>query len=129
MSEADARKQTMLQILTAAAVMGMQHVNLRRASRMRGGARKEAEVSASAPYQTETVMERLTYTLPAHLWGGEIVETKAPHVRKKRRGEKEPEPEVPEPDLSEAARQRLMEAEHRIREKLLTDTQPIPSDW
>jgi hypothetical protein len=95
-SEADARKQAMLWILSPhirgdkAEIMGRRHVNLRRASRMRGGARQGVEVMASAPYQTETPMERLSPTLPAHPWGGEIVEAKAPLVHKERRKVKDP---------------------------------------
>lgn len=85
--EADARKQAMMQVCTAAAVMGKKHVNLRRASRMRGGAREKAHLRVSAP-ASETPGERLTHTIPAHLWSGELVEDDAPRVIKPRRRRK-----------------------------------------
>jgi len=89
--EADARKQAMLQILTAAAAMGKQHVDLRRASKMRGGARQKTHMRVSAP-ASETPSERLTHTIPAHLWSGEVVEdAEAPRVIKPRRRRKKPE--------------------------------------
>lgn len=89
-TEADARKQAMLWILSPlirgekAEIMGREHVHLRRAARMRGGVRRGVELRASAP-AADTPMERLTPTIPPHQWGGEIVEDKAPHIRKERR--------------------------------------------
>jgi hypothetical protein len=89
-AEADARKQAMLYVLSSmvrgerAAIMGMEHVDLTRAKRLRGGARRKAEVHVSPP-ASETPGERHTATIPAHLWSGEVVEDNAPRIVKKRR--------------------------------------------
>jgi hypothetical protein len=89
-AEADARKQAMLYVLSSmvrgerAAIMGMEHVDLTRAKRLRGGARRKAEVHVSPP-ASETAGERHTATIPAHLWSGEVVEDNAPRIVKKRR--------------------------------------------
>jgi len=100
-TEADARKQAMLYIISAfagrsedgplpAAVMGREHIDLRRAKRMRGGARTREEMQVSPP-ASETSGERHTATIPAHLWSGEIVQDDAPRIVKKRRVRKKSE--------------------------------------
>lgn len=101
--EIEARKQAMIHIFSLfvgkdsdgspipAAVMGMQHVNLRRASRMRGGARRASHVLASPP-ASDVLGQRHAITIPAHLWSGVIVDDpKAPRAIKTRRIRKKPE--------------------------------------
>jgi hypothetical protein len=94
--EVDARKAVMFHIkslfvrdkdgkLVKAAVMGDQHVNMREASRMRGGARKATHLLLHAT-QSDKPGTRSTYTIPPHLWSGDVVEDKeAPLAIKKRR--------------------------------------------
>lgn len=95
-TEADARKQAMLFIVStmvgekAGQAMGPEHVDLRRASRMRGGARQPEQMQVSPP-ASETTGVRHTATIPAHLWSGEVVEDNAPRIVKKRRVRKKPE--------------------------------------
>lgn len=120
-TEVDARKQAQLNVYSVfvsedvkgkrkltkpAAVMGKEHVDLRRASRMRGGARTLTELRASAPYSNKPG-ERHTITIPAHLWCGDIVEDNAPRTVKRRRGYKEPELVAKETPLSPGAMERL----------------------
>ena len=94
--EAKARKAVMFHILSLmvrdkngklvkAAAMGEQNVNMRRASRMRGGAREKTHLLLHAT-QSDKPGTRSTYTIPPHLWSGEVVEdTEAPLAIKKRR--------------------------------------------
>lgn len=93
--EVDARKAVMFNILSLfvrdkdgklvkAAAMGEQNVNMRRASKMRGGAREATHVLLHAT-QSDKPGVRSTYTIPPHLWSGEVVEDKAPLAIKKRR--------------------------------------------
>lgn len=97
-----------------AAVMGEQHVNLRRASRMRGGARRASHVLVSPP-ASEKPGARPTATIPPHLWSGETVEKKdAPRAVKRRRGYKKPEPVEELPPLSATAQKRWDEVVARI---------------
>lgn len=94
--ELDARTQAVLYIISAsirgekAQVMGLEHVDLRRSSRLRGGAPRPSHMLVSAP-ASETPGERHTATIPAHLWSGEIVEDRPPRRVKSRRKRKKPE--------------------------------------
>ena len=71
-----------------AAAMGEQNVNMRRASKMRGGRRDATELRAHPPASVKPGV-RPTATIPPHLWSGDVVdatgEDKAPLAIKKRR--------------------------------------------
>ena len=99
-SEKDATREAMLHVLSG--LLGKEYVDLRRRSRMRGGARHNIRIEASAP-GADTPVEvpadliarivegQASPTIPQHLWGGEVVVANAPHVRKERRARKKPE--------------------------------------
>lgn len=99
-SEKVAIKAAMVHVLSG--MMGLEHADLTRRSRLRGGARQGRRIEASAP-GAETpvpvpadlidhiVNGKASPTIPRHLWGGEVVVANAPHVRKEGRNRRKPE--------------------------------------